>query len=95
MLATALLPWWGITYRVRNLSSASYLNIARLRSALELQNRVLRARADLEDFHDFHILGCLMTISSPPDKWYLKLFNLNETSSQPRSGIISDGREVS
>ena len=28
-----------------------------------------------------------MTISSPPDKWYLKLFNLNETLHVPRLSI--------
>ena len=43
--SAAVLPWRSITYRDRNLSSASYLNIARWRSALGLQNRVLRARA--------------------------------------------------
>ena len=50
---------------------------------------------DFQDFHDFHILECLMTNSSPPDKWYLKLFNLNETLHVPRSDISPDGREVS
>ena len=94
MRSAAVLPWWSITYRVRNLSSASYLNIARWRSALELQNRVLRAELaenhDLQDFHDFHIVGCPMTISSPPDKWYLKLFNLNETLHATRSDISPD-----
>ena len=49
---------------------------------------------DFQDFHDFHILGCLMTISSPPDKWYLKLFNLNETLHVPRFHISPDGSEV-
>ena len=37
----AVEPWWSITFRVRNLSSASYLNIAPGRSALKLQKRVL------------------------------------------------------
>ena len=47
-----------------------------------------------QDFNDFHILGCLMTIPSPPDKWCLKLFNLNETLHVPRFHISSDSSEV-
>ena len=34
-----------------------------------------------------------MTISSPPDKWYLKLFNLNETLHVPRLNISPVGNE--
>ena len=45
---------------------------------------------DFQNFHDFHILGCLMTISSPPDKWYLKLFDFNETLHVLRSDICPE-----
>ena len=34
-----------------------------------------------------------MTISSPPDKWYLKLFNLNETLHVPRLVMSPAGNE--
>ena len=46
---------------------------------------------DFEDFHDFHILRCLMTISSPPERWYLKLFTLNETLHVPRLDMSPAG----
>ena len=45
---------------------------------------------DFQDFQDFHILRCLMTNSCPPEKRYLKCFNLNETLHVPRLNISSD-----
>ena len=39
----------------------------------------------------FIISRCLMIISSPPEKWYLKYFNLNETLHVPRLDISPAG----
>ena len=47
-----------------------------------------------QDSHDFHISGCLMKISSPPEKSYLECFILNETLHVPRFHISSECNAV-